>query len=155
MRIYTSILILSGLILGVACRETKVIEPETIPEVPNPYLGKWENVEYKVFKYYSLENGISSNKIDSSVLGKYDFEYQVISNTSIEFNYGDTQKLVQPFTIVNDKTISIKPIFGAAKEYSVLKVDNQNLLLESFDPSFNNGSTTYSAKRRELWKKKP
>jgi hypothetical protein len=121
---------------------------EPMPEVPNPYLGKWENLEYKLFNYYSLENGVSSNKIDSSAFDKYTFKYNFISNTELELNYGDTQKVIQPFSIINDNTISIKAISGQSKEFTVLKVTANELRLENLEPSFVTPTTRYTVRKR-------
>jgi hypothetical protein len=138
-----------------SCRPVKPIPIEPEPVVPNPYLGRWENIEYRFFNSYSLENGIATNRIDSSIFGKYEYKYNFISNTSLELNYGDTQKVTLPFTIINDKTISIKFISSISKEYNVLKVDGSNLILESQEPSVSLPTTRYTSKKREIWKKLP
>jgi hypothetical protein len=151
---FTIILVLT--IAFLACRERiKPIPKEVIPEVPNPYLGKWENIEFKLFNYYSLENGLTSNKIDSSTFGKYLYKYNFISNTELELNYGDTQKVIQPFSIINDNTISIKAISGQSKEYNVLRITSNELILENLEPSFVTPTTRYTVKKREIWKKIP
>jgi hypothetical protein len=151
---FTVVLGLSIIFSG--CRErVKLIPVEPIPEVPNPYLGKWENIEYKLFNYYSLENGVSSNKIDSSTFGKYLYKYNFISNTELELNYGDTQKVIQPFSIINGNTISIKAISGQSKEYNVLRITADELRLENLEPSFVTPTTRYTVKKREIWKKIP
>jgi hypothetical protein len=152
-----SLPIILGLSIALsACRErVKLIPMEPMPEVPNPYLGKWENLEYKLFNYYSLENGVSSNKIDSSAFDKYTFKYNFISNTELELNYGDTQKVIQPFSIINDNTISIKAISGQSKEFTVLKVTANELRLENLEPSFVTPTTRYTVRKREIWKKIP
>jgi hypothetical protein len=129
------------------------MEPE--PEVPNPYLGKWQNEEYKFFNTYSLDNNAPSNKIDSSNSGKYKYTYNFISNTALELNYGDTQKVTQPFNIINDKTISIRAITGVNTEYNVIRVNATELILENQEPSFVSASTKYISKKREIWKKLP
>jgi hypothetical protein len=155
MRLSLTVVLVFAIVF-LSCRDRiKPIPVEPIPEVPNPYLGKWENVEFKLFNYYSLENGLSSNKIDSSFFGKYLYKYNFISNTELELNYGDTQKVIQPLSIINENTFSIKPISGQSKEYNVLRVSSNELILENLEPSFVTATTRFTVKKREIWKKIP
>ncbi len=138
-----------------SCRPVKPIPMEPEPVVPNPYLGKWESIEYRFFNAYSLENGVATNRIDSSIFGKYDYKYNFTSNTSLELNYGDTQKVTLPFSIINDQTISVKFFISKSKEYTVVKVDGTYLILESPEPSVADATKKYTSKKREIWKKLP
>ncbi len=137
------------------CRPVKPVPKEPEPEVKNPYLGKWENIEYKFFNIYSLENSLPSNRIDSSNFGKYKYTYNFISNTSLELNYGDTQKVIQPFSIINDNTFAIRDISGRNIEYKVLFFNNQDLILENQEASQITATTRFAVKRREIWKRLP
>ncbi len=147
---------LSGIVLlSFGCRPTKPVPKVPEPEIKNPYLGKWENVQFKFFNVYSIENSLPSTRIDSSVFGKFNYTYNFVSNLNLELNFGDTQKVIQPFTIINDNTIAIRDITGKNKDYTVVLVNNQDLILENQEASTVTATVRYATKKREIWKRIP